>query len=647
MEIIEKIILGRDVLLTEVIDKISSSKSGKILLYVEEGNDIGTSLVTLKLILEKAKEYQKSLIIITSDSTTHTLAQKVGIISRNSDKEIIDKDWMDPAVTGSVTSSNDSLKTDKTDEVGDADIFEKVKDEEKVATGTDADTVKPAIRSVDGFSMVVGGDVESVKNNSTVLASNSVSTLSRDTKLDKRKNDLGFVGKDWSNRGSVSLPDEHLETKSKSSDVYVRKGGIKEIFTDNNKFKKILKMKYLWIGLGVGLFLGVMWFLYYYNFVPSVQVILYPENIPVSYEGNIIAEDSAIGISVSDGVVKISSKRGERTINSSASGNTEEKTEIGEYATGSVTLYNATDEDIVLERGKIVKGGGRDFELSDTVTVPAQTEVITETSSQINKGTKIASVRATEIGPEYNVSSGAVFTVNGYDSSSLYGQNFATFTGGSKSEVYIVTEKDVLRIGNELEGELEKQLKQQLRDLYPQDKWALVEEKIKIEKGEGVERFSTDVPIGSEATIINVTVELTATGIYYNIDELEAATKELLILDFNNRTSEDEQSIVNATLDNNYQVTINNVSVDDDNIVISISANGIMRTSIDIIKIEQELKGKKWDEGNEYLKNLPNMRSDPEVIFEPENYIERFKHFPNNTQKIRVRIKNEYVSNDT
>ena len=152
------------------------------------------------------------------------------------------------------------------------------------------------------------------------------------------------------------------------------------------------------------------------------------------------------------------------------------------------------------------------------------------------------------------------------------------------------------------------------------------------------------MPIGSEATIINVTAELKASAVYYNIDELEAAVKELLLLDYNSKISENgEQGIVNATLDSKFGVNINNVTVTDGTVNINITADGVMRTSIDIVKTSQELKGMGWEEGLEYLNNLPSMRQNPDVVMLPENYSKKFRHFPNSTSRIVVRIKNESV----
>lgn len=643
MELVEKVVLTREMLLTDIIDKLSIIKRSKILLFLEEGSDIGTSVVTLKLILEKARELQKNLIFITSDPVAQKVINSAGITFYQREQDVKEDDWTD---FGDRVDNKDEGQPEMDDshnveskENVETDVYAPVAENRGIKVEKESE-----IRSVSGFSMVVGGDI-----NATQLANSPNDNLGmQEQKVNFEKqsnmsNDKKLIGMDWS-KGTANLKDAEADLPDKK-DIYVRKGGIKEKFMVNQTgLKAILRHKFIWIGLGVGILLGAIWFFYYYNFVPKVEVTLYPENIPVSYEGTIIAKDSAIGISVDDGVATISSKTGERIVTLSESGNTEEKSEVGEFAKGAVTLYNATNAEINLSAGTVLTGGGKQFKLSEATVIPAQKEEINETISQITKGTKIVAVTASAIGPEYNVSAGTVFSVTGYESAALYGQNFATFTGGTKEEIYIVTEKDVLRIGEKLEKDLEEQLKQQLKDLYPSDKWALIESQIKFEKGTGVERFQIDVPIGSEATIINVTAELKASAVYYNIDELEAAVKELLVLDYNGKISEDgEQGIVNATLDSKFSVNISSVTVTDGTVNINMLADGVMRTSIDIVKTSQELKGMGWEEGLEYLNNLPSMRQDPEVVLMPENYAKKFKHFPNNTSKIVVRIKNESV----
>ncbi|HQF36311.1 MAG TPA: hypothetical protein PLL26_01555 [Candidatus Dojkabacteria bacterium] len=653
----EKIVITREMLLTEIIDRLTIVKRSRILLFLEDGSDIGTSVVTLKLILEKAKELQKKIIFITTDVISQKVITSSGILFYPQEQQVKEEDWLDTIEKKNNNIKNDTVDNDTFNNVDDSVLENNINDaNEKSSVLNSCDVFAPVgvskpeipekqgeIRSVGGFSMVVGGDinntslstpVENVTIEPTVSQPLPNSTVNFEKKASMNV-DKKLIGMDWG-KGSVNLKESEINPVEKK-DIYVRKGGIKEKFMNNEGvWRKIFKQKFVWLGLGLGIVIGAVWFFYYYNFVPKVEVTLYPENIPVSYVGTVIAKDTAIGISINEGVATISSKTGERISTLSESGNTEQKTEVGDSAKGSVTLYNATTAEIVLSAGTVLVGGGKNFKLVDGATVPAQVGE--------SNGTKIVSVTANEIGPEYNLSAGTFFSVTGFEPSSLYGQNYAAFTGGKKEEIYVVSEADVLRIGEQLEKNLEEQLKQQLRDLYPADKWALVEDQITIEKGTGVERFQTDVPIGSEATIVNVTVELKASAVYYNVDELEAAVKELLILDYNSNITENENgSIVDATLDNKFGINIKTISVKDNVVNIEIDASGVMRTSIDTVKTSQELKGKKWDEGIEYLNNLPSMRQEPLVVLTPENYSKKFRHFPNNTSRITVRIKNESV----
>lgn len=662
MELVEKIVITREMLLTDIIDRITIVKRSRILLFLEDGSDIGTSLVTLMLILEKAKELQKKIIFITSDVISQKTITSSGILYYPSEQEVKESDWLETIESNVHQNTNiekqplikdeyidNSTGGDEfngiTPDIATEDVFAPMAE----ATGVETSDKKAEVRSVGGFSMVVGGDINNTSL-STVSQPNkpfdpviSQPLPKSSTNFENISNmnvDKKLIGMDWG-KGSQGLKENEINAVEKK-DVYVRKGGIKDKFMNNEGiWRKILKQKFIWLGLGLGLIIGAVWFFYYYNFVPKVEVTLYPENIPVSYTGTVVAKDTAIGISVNEGVATISSKTGERISTLSESGNTEEKTEVGDPAKGSVTLYNATNAEITLSAGAVVVGGGKNFKLNEEAIVPGQKE---ESNGTFSNGTKIVSVTASEIGPEYNLSAGTFFSVTGFEPSNLYGQNYAAFTGGKKEEIFVVSEADVLRIGEQLEKNLEDQLKQQLRDLYPADKWALVEDQIQIEKGTGVERFQTDVPIGSEATIVNVTIELKATAVYYNVDELEAAIKELLILDYNNSVTEDEGgSIVDATLDNKFGINIKGINVEDNVVNIDIDANGVMRTSIDTVKTSQELKGKGWDEGIKYLNGLPSMRQEPLVVLTPENYLKKFRHFPNNTSRITVRIKNEAV----
>ena len=440
MELVEKVVLTREMLLTDIIDRLSVIKRSRILLFLEEGSDIGTSVVTLKLILEKAKELQKNLIFITSDPVAQKVINSAGITFYQQEQDVKEEDWT--KFSDKVDSKDESqADVDDSSNVGsianvETDVYAPVADNKG-----SKDEKESEIRSVSGFSMVVGGDI-----NATKLASNTKENLGvqeQNVNFEKQSNmgnDKKLIGMDWS-KGTANLKDAEPDLPNKK-DIYVRKGGIKEKFMVNQTgLKAILKHKFVWIGLGIGILLGAIWFFYYYNFVPKVEVTLYPENIPVSYEGTVIAKDSAIGISVDGGVATISSKTGERIVTLSESGNTEEKSEVGEFAKGAVTLYNATNAEISLNVGTVLTGGGKQFKLSEATVIPAQKEEINETISQITKGTKIVAVTASEIGPEYNVSAGTVFSVAGYESADLYGQNFATFTGGTRKKYILLLKK--------------------------------------------------------------------------------------------------------------------------------------------------------------------------------------------------------------
>lgn len=651
MDLIEKIIIERSSILPGIVEKLRSTKANHVVLTIEEGSDIGSSLVSLKLLMEKAIELSKVLIVTSSDPTCQSSTQSAGILFKPSVEEITPEDWIKAdTLLHSIIPPKSAPVTQ--DDQADTSTVKSTEESETIPQAPIATPVpsSPNIKTVGSFSMAVGGDIQ--KYTGSQMNQPDIPTM---TQAPTTTQENAFVNRDWtklktSTTQPIAVSTGNLQQtgllKPPLKNLYERTGGIKKRFAAlipqaSPIIANFVRNKMLWLGLIMCLLIGGGWFFYYYTFVPMIDIHLYPKNIEVSYLGQITAKNTAYGSSSTENLVISSKVETQSNITTTKSGAATQTSEVGDYATGNVTVYNTTSNPVNLPAGTILISSNLNFKTNTDITVPAQTEVTNELGSTITKGSKIVAVTAVSFGSQYNLDAGATFTVTGYSITDLYGQSFAAFMGGTKREVTTVGEQDVLDIGTAAETELKQQIEQRFRDMHSSDQWILVEESIKYEdQAEGVERFQTDVPIDSENTIVNVTVKLTATALYYNKNEFDALVEELLKKNYEEQVAQGNfGDIINATLDKN--ITIDGPTVEevqDKDIVFSFSANGIMHTNLDKLKIQNDLKNKSWDDGLEYINSLPSMEKPAEVNFKPSNYPENLKHFPAYINKINIYV---------
>ncbi|MBN1373744.1 hypothetical protein JW962_00160 [Candidatus Dojkabacteria bacterium] len=631
---VDKILVEKKDLLTSVVKKIASSKSDKLLLVFEEGSDISSSLVSIDLLREKAVESGKRLVILTKDVATFPLCEKLGITCVKDETLLSSKSWNEPMPSSETKKLEVSSTADKASQP--VNILADSKIPSLVGSAVSA-TSTPEIRKEGTFSFAVGSDINTLQDDVTNVSTPSAATSVGKPDLKKNK----IIGIDFSKlHGAV------IATGTKDGqEVFVKRGGIRERFeklSGTFDFKKLLENKLLVIGIAIGVLVGVLWFLYYYFLLPKVVITLYPQNVDVSFTGEIIARDDTNGIVINhaDKTYILSSKTesylDEKALKTSDSASTTARSEVGDYANGVVTLYNSSEDNVTVPAGTTITSGALQYGTVDSVTVPRQTTTIEGTT----KGSATVNIRAVALGEGYNLPSGSRFVIQGF--SELEGQTVSGISGGSKREVTTVGENDVTTLGVELENDLKSQLKTKFIDLHKNDGWVLVEDSIVFEPapGEGVERFSTDIPIGSEGSIVNVTVSMGGTAVYYNDDELDSMIQSVLRNDYEQKVISGEANDafqMNLSSEYYFEVSVKEVSGGD--IILSLEAHGIMVTTLDKEKIAQELKGLSFSQGIAYLDKLPHMSRTAEVKYIPENYLERIKHFPFNVKRIIFEIK--------
>lgn len=178
-------------------------------------------------------------------------------------------------------------------------------------------------------------------------------------------------------------------------------------------------------------------------FLPKATVTIYVAPRTLEEEVTIFVEPGASQVDFEDrilpGEVVSVTEEGERTKSTTGT------KEIGERASGEVTIYRVGSE-ISLPSGTLLNGpSDLDFTLNDSVTVAS--------GSATSPGTSTAAVSAEDIGAQYNLDSGTTFSVGNYGAE-VEAKNESTFSGGSSRQISAVSEEDQETLLEDLTEEL-------------------------------------------------------------------------------------------------------------------------------------------------------------------------------------------------
>lgn len=295
------------------------------------------------------------------------------------------------------------------------------------------------------------------------------------------------------------------------------------------------------------------------------------------------------------------------------------KKDVGNKAKGSVTIYNNNDAKKTLTQGTTITANNLEFTLDKDVSVGSASGDI---FSGTKPGTATVAVTAVKIGTEYNLPSGAKFTVA--DSSSVAAKNDQAFSGGSKKQVTVVAKKD--------------------RDKLLADLPKSLQEKAKDEIGKKIESNDTVLPVFSEATLSkkdfdkdendeakNVTLTATVAFIYYvyKNDDLTQFTKELVKNRYGDENNITQDGITNELTDIKKK--------GDDEVETKVAIKGGLMPKLDTEKLKDELAGKSFTDAYDLLSKQSQVSGVDIALFPPIPFLPKL--LPRVSDNITIVIK--------
>ncbi len=385
-----------------------------------------------------------------------------------------------------------------------------------------------------------------------------------------------------------------------------------------------------WILAGVVALLlvafGGMWAFAYY--IPTATVTVYAEKQLLDRDLNVTVDPQATEADASS--LTVPGNQIEATASKSQTFEATGKKDVGTKASGTVTIYNKTNQDKRFVAGTIVATDGLQFLTSKTITVEAATTTTgidpdtLEMTTKTTPGSADVSVVAADIGSKYNVEVKSTFAIGKFDDSSYSGRNDEEFSGGTKKEVSVVTEEDQNQALESLESDVEEEATKALQAKVTSGR-QLLDEATKLEVT--TKEFSQAV--GAEASEFSLTLEVTATSMSINPQDIQSMLdKEIEGKVPDGYTLDTEHSKVNNRV----------ISTDDDGVVhITSTYTAQVIPDVDTDAMRKQIAGKNPSVVQEYLKSQPNLHG-YDITLSPK-LPGPFYHLPSIESRITVKVE--------
>jgi len=187
---------------------------------------------------------------------------------------------------------------------------------------------------------------------------------------------------------------------------------------------------------------------------------------------------------------------------------------VGDRAKGAIKILN-TGDSIKLSAGtKIIGPGDLKFTLDEDIEVASGSGIL-------NPGQGNGNVTAEDIGSDYNLAAGSMFSIGNFSTQRLQGTNEAAFSGGTSRTVAAVSKDDQAFLEKDLTNELTQKAKDQLKASQTNTQ-ALVSDSEVVDII--AKNFSKNV--GEEAETVKLTLKLRVSMLRISQEDVNQIVKE-------------------------------------------------------------------------------------------------------------------------
>ncbi|MCD4811047.1 hypothetical protein K8R14_00365 [bacterium] len=622
-EKLKKIVVKTEDELIDIVREISNTDTKRVLLTFAEDSDILISSINLKVLLDSADEKESLLILqILKHPTGVRNAKLAGITVIDTPTNPTEELW-----TETTTSFNTRLDISNK-------RLNKLPEEYKSKNITSFEERVNSVLSKNKIERTEKKPASSHRSNDIeIVVDKDINTKVR-ANVPPTQDDLTKV--DFKN---IADPTKKIP-KKKFSLKKLLKRKKKQTKRDKPSIQKDLKpsdLKNKTIRLLPKIVIPLFFVLLlvsflYYSFAPYVKVTLHIQSKPIEIEEVFTGNENINEIDFEALEIPIKTESVERSVS-----DTVDATGVaykGEKSKGSVTLSyinpdgcTDADEAVSVYIGHQIETGDKKYLLTGDLTVTCN-----------DYG--VVGVEAIEVGEEYNIPSGKYFSIDGYDSTKVYAVNSEAFTGGSKETYTVLAQSDV---NDKVEELTEIATDESLSSLDEMGNgWEIIEKTIESEVKEG--SIETTVAIGTETNSSDISLEVVSSATYYYTHGVDEGLHKLLTEAALNQNLFDSEEGLNLTLTGDIEKELT-VEESDKKVMIKLVASSSVEPKIDREGIIEDLMGLSWKEGNEYVKNLSFTSRDPLVVFTPESFPQKLRHFPSRQGRVNVEIKQDMVEN--
>lgn len=295
------------------------------------------------------------------------------------------------------------------------------------------------------------------------------------------------------------------------------------------------------------------------------------------------------------------------------------KKEVGDAASGEVTIFNKTTNLKTFAKGTTIIGPkDLKFTLDNEITVASLSDVIAGTP-----GKEKVKVTALKIGPEGNLGAGSDFTFEDLPVTSYAARNEKAFSGGTSREVTVVGEKDQKELMEKLKKKLASQVKEEFEEqLGPSERLIVetLEDKI-LEK-----KF--DHQVGDETDELTLDLKVSFKALVYSEDDLGILIQKMIKESAPEGFKFDQKAV---------EMEVTNIEKDKDKVSLRAHFKVSLLPEVEIDQLREKLAGKKLPQVEDYLRNLKNIAGFEVVSFSSPPLMA--KTLPFNPVKIFIEIE--------
>ena len=619
---ITKIVINKEDELTDIVSAILDSQNERIVLTFAEETDLLISPINLKVLLETADENEKLLVAQIIKNPTGQRNATLANMSIIDTPQFPDEEIWEKEEENRTKRLNPPKKVVRKEEP---------KKEDFPKEGESSD-----------FQKRVNDAIEKNKQNRELEKPKDdlLITLDQDLPAEKEE-ELKFihldedpVAQEQADLSKIDFEDKTKNPITGEKEPKVKKNvdfskSVKSISTSIGAFFKKIpipqKLKKLAPIIGISLVaLAILIGLIFFRTGVVARIKIYVEAKEVEIEQHFEGDENIKEIDFEEFKIPVKTETVEkaRSTNITATGTAFR----GEKATGvvNITYLCPGEEDGGLEipSGTSLTSGGLSYTLNSTASVKCNIPIE-------------QSITAIEVGEEYNLAAGKMFTIQGYSTNQVFGLNSSALTGGSKEEYTVLSKADVDAAVKDLSKLAIEEGEQELKDLT--ENWKIIEDSITSKVVPNSTK--TDVAIGAEAKTVNVSIKTESKASYFLNDGFDKGIANLLTEKAKEEDLFETEGEWDLELDEEIEKEVSVVESNAEGITIKLKAKGVVKPYVDEQKIIENLKGKSWKEGNEYIQSLSFSEKDALVDFIPEWFPEWLKSFPKRQGGIIISVQ--------